>query len=226
MYNVFEISVEVSMKKASKSYTVGLILALMLLVLSASIAVPLVWRGFYYLHINGLDLPARTGYTVEEIRGAFDEMMDFCVFQQPFGTGVLKWSQEGYLHFVDCELLFRIDFTLLAVSLAAVLLLWHMNREYEAVRFFGKGPMFWAGSLLAGLFVLIGGFAASDFDRAFVLFHTVFFPGKTNWIFDYRTDQIINILPQVVFRNYGILIVGLLFAGCIGLIFADKINRK
>ena len=209
------------MKQTSKLYTFALIFGWMALVLSASVAVPLLWRGFYYLHINGLDLPARTGYTVAEIRGAFDEMMDFCVYGQPFGTGVLKWSQEGYLHFVDCELLFRIDFTVLAVSLAAVLL-WHMGKDYEAVKIGGKGPMFWAGAILAGSFLVIAGFAALDFDRAFVLFHSLFFPGKTNWIFDYRTDQIINILPQVVFRNYGILIVGLLFAGCIGLMIAER----
>lgn len=225
MYNIASILAEVAMKKPSKTYTAMLILSLMALVLSAAIAVPLLWRGFYYLHINGLDLPGRTGFTVAEIRGAFDEMMDFCVFKQPFGTGVMKWSQDGYLHFVDCEVLFRMDFTVFAVSLAAVMLLWHMRDTYKAVTICGKGPMFWAGSVLAGAFVVIAGFAALDFDRAFVIFHSLFFPGKTNWIFDYRTDQIINVLPQVVFRNYGILIVGLLFAGCIGLILADK-KRK
>ena len=214
------------MIKASKLYTVAFIFALMALVLSAAIGVPLLWRGFYYLHINGLDLPGRTGYTVLEIREAFDEMMDFCVYGQPFGTGILKWSQEGYLHFVDCEVLFRMDFTVLAISLSAVFLLWHMGRDYEAVRFCGKGPLFWAGSVLAGAFVVIAGLAALDFDRAFVIFHSLFFPGKTNWIFDYRTDQIINVLPQVVFRNYGILIVGLLFVGCIGLMLSDRKSSK
>lgn len=214
------------MKKASKTYTIALIMALMALVLSAAIAVPLVWRGFYYLHIDALDLPARTGWSALEIREAFDEMMDYCVFGQPFGTGVLKWSQEGYAHFADCEVLFRMDFTALALSLAAVLLLVHMGRDYAVVRFGGKGPLFWAGSILSAGFVVIAGLAALDFDRAFVIFHSLFFPGKTNWIFDYRVDQIIEVLPQVVFRNYAILIVGLLFAGCAGLMLADKIYYR
>ena len=210
------------MKQTSKLYTAALILAVMALVLSAAIAVPLVWRGFYYLHINGLDLPARTGYTPEVIRQAFDEMMDFCVFGAPFGTGELKWSQDGYAHFIDCAVLFRMDFAVLAASLGLVLLLIHMKRDYEAVRFLGKGTLFWAGCIPAVSFLVIGGLAALDFDRAFVVFHSLFFPGKTNWIFDYRTDQIINILPQIVFRNYAILIVGLLFAGCLGLMIADR----
>lgn len=213
------------MKKASKAYTISLVIALMVLVLSAAIAVPLLWRGFYYLHIGGLGLPEKTGWTAVEIRNAFDEMMDYCVFRQPFGTGVLKWSEEGYAHFADCEVLFRMDFTALAIALAAVLILAHMGKEYEAVSIMGRGPMFWAGSLLSGCFVAIAGLAALDFDKAFVIFHSLFFPGKTNWIFDYRVDQIIEVLPQVVFRNYGILIVGVLFAGCIGLMLADKKHR-
>ena len=65
------------MKTASKTYTMLLIFAVAMLVLSVSVAVPLVWRGFYYLHIDALELPAETGRTVAEIRGAFDEMMDF-----------------------------------------------------------------------------------------------------------------------------------------------------
>jgi len=100
------------------------------------------------------------------------------------------------------------------------------GREYRAVPLKGKGPMFWAGGILSVSFLVIAGLAALDFDRAFVVFHSLFFPGKTNWIFDYRTDQIIEVLPQVVFRNYAILIVGLLFAGCIGLMLADRKQRS
>lgn len=210
------------MKQQSKSYTIALMIALMALTLSVAIAVPLLWRGFYYLHIDALGLPDKTGWTAEEIRYGFDEMMDYCVFHSEFGTGVMKWSEEGKAHFADCEVLFRMEFTALALSLAAALLLWSMRREYGAVSFGGRGPLFWAGSLLAGLFVVIGGLGALDFDRTFVIFHSLFFPGKSNWIFDWRVDEIILVLPQVVFRNYAILIVALLFLGCVGLMVLDK----
>ena len=74
---------------------------------------------------------------------------------------------------------------------------------------------------LGGLFLLVGGLAALDFDRAFVVFHSLFFPGKTNWLFDPRTDEIINILPEVFFRNCAILILAVLVLGCAGLIVGD-----
>jgi integral membrane protein (TIGR01906 family) len=64
---------------------------------------------------------------------------------------------------------------------------------------------------------VVGSLAAVDFDRAFVIFHKIFFPGKSNWLFDYDADQIIRVLPQDFFMNCAILIgAGLiLFSGCL-----------
>ena len=78
--------------------------------------------------------------------------------------------------------------------------------------------------LAAGL--LIGVLAALDFDRAFVLFHTVFFPGKTNWVFDWRTDPIILLLPQSFFRNCALLILGVLLLWCGALVALDLRTRR
>ena len=215
------------MRKESKLYTAAVILAVMGLVLSASVAVPLLWRGFYELHIDAMELPSKTGWSAEEIRAAFDEMMDYCVYGQTFGTGALKWSAEGYAHFRDCRVLFTLDFTVLGVSLASVWLLWLMRREYKAVRIGGRGPLFWAGSGLAGLFAAVAGLAALNFDRAFVVFHTLFFPGKTNWIFDWYADQIIRVLPQEFFRNCAILIsLGLIWMAGGILVWEGRKNKK
>ena len=72
----------------------------------------------------------------------------------------------------------------------------------------------------------VGGLAALDFDRAFVIFHRVFFPGKENWIFDWQTDPIILFLPQDFFRNCAILILLLLLVWCGALIAADVWAKK
>ena len=65
-----------------------------------------------------------------------------------------------------------------------------------------------------------------DFDRAFVVFHALFFPGKTNWLFDPNEDQIINILPQEFFRSCAILIFGILLVGCAALIAFDLARKR
>jgi len=76
------------------------------------------------------------------------------------------------------------------------------------------------------VFAAVGALAAADFDRAFVIFHSLFFPGKGNWLFDPAKDQIINILPQTFFMNCAILILILLLLGCLALILWDVLPRR
>ena len=73
--------------RSSKLATAALTVILALLVLSASIAVPILFRPFYYIQIDALRLPERTGWPEEVIREAYDEVLDFCVLGTPFGTG-------------------------------------------------------------------------------------------------------------------------------------------
>ena len=76
------------------------------------------------------------------------------------------------------------------------------------------------------VFLAVGALAATDFDRAFVIFHSIFFPGKTNWIFDWRTDPIILLLPEDFFRNCAILVLVLLVFWCAVLIAADLLAGR
>jgi integral membrane protein (TIGR01906 family) len=116
----------------------------------------------------------------------------------------------------------------LAVSAAAliVLLVLCHYKHWRPAPLLGRSFRFWAGAGLGGLFLLIGCFAALDFNRAFRVFHTLFFPGKTNWVFDPSVDQIITILPEAFFRNCAILILGILILGCAALISSDFVRTK
>lgn len=202
--------------------------ALALAVLAGSIAVPILFRPFYYLQIGALELPRQTGWSYEEIRRAYDEVLDFCVLNRPFGAGGLAWSESGRSHFADVQKLFWLDFAVLGASLAAAagLLLLHQSKRLVFYRFLGLGPGFWAGSLAAALVIAVGGLAALDFDRAFTVFHTLFFPGKDNWIFDPAADQIILVMPEVFFRNCALLIGGVLLAMCTALVSGGLLRRR
>lgn len=217
------------MKKTSKPLSILLAAMMALVLLTGAIAVPILCRPFYYAHIGPLRLEERTGLTRDEIKTAYSEMLDYCLGAEEFSTGVLQWSESGKSHFTDVRGLFLLDLRVLAVSLALLaglgLLIW--RGRIRPAPLLGRGPAFWAGAGLGGAFLLIGGLAARDFDRAFVLFHALFFPGKDNWLFDPRADQIINILPQEFFRNCAILILAILVAGCAALIAFDLLkNRK
>ena len=119
--------------------------------------------------------------------------------------------------------LFLLDLRVLGVSLGllAAALLYARFTGRTPARPWGRGPGFWAGAGLGGAFLLVGALAALDFNRAFVVFHVLFFPGKDNWLFDPAEDPIINILPQEFFRNCALLILALLVLGCAALILLD-----
>lgn len=210
------------MKQSKFLCTVIAVLAAAAL-LTASIAAPILCRPFYYAHIGPLRLEERTGLTREEITTAFDEMLDYCLGGSEFSTGVLKWSEEGKAHFTDVRGLFLLDLRVLGVSLGllAAVLLYARFTGRTPVRPRGRGPGFWAGAGLGGAFLLVGALAALDFNRAFVVFHALFFPGKDNWLFDPAEDPIINILPQEFFRDCALLILALLVLGCAALVLLD-----
>ena len=214
--------------KDSKSFSVFLAIALALVLLTGSIAVPILCRPFYYAQIGPLGLEASTGLTEEQIKTAYDEMLDYCQGGEEFSTGVLRWSESGKSHFTDVRFLFQLDLQVLVCTLALVTasLLFIRRGRHRPALLLGRGPGFWAGVGLGGLFLLVGALAALDFDRAFVVFHALFFPGKDNWLFDPAQDQIINILPQEFFRSCAILILGLLMAGCAALIAFDLTRKR
>ena len=208
--------------KQSKILSVLLAVLMACLVLSSSVAVPILCRPFYYAHIGPLGLVQATGLTEEAIRQAYDEMLDFCLGAPEFSTGALSWSQSGRDHFADVRVLFLLDLAVLALS-AALLLLWFLlGRRMGLVPrpLLGRGPGFWAAAGLGIVFAVVGLLASLDFERAFVVFHALFFPGKDNWLFDPAVDQIILILPEVFFRNCALLIGGLILLWCAILIAA------
>lgn len=198
-----------------KLLSAALILSLALFAISAGIAAPILSRGFYRAHVKALNLPDQTGWTQEEILGAYDDVMAFLLKGHDFGTGVLKWSPDGEAHFTDVRGLFQLDLKVFVITAVASMALVLMSRKIRPYRFGNRGPSFWAGAGVLILFLLIGAWGATDFDRAFTVFHHIFFPGKTNWLFDPNTDQIILILPEVFFRNCAILAIGVILLLCV-----------
>ena len=212
--------------KQSKLLSLLLAVVSALILLTGSIAAPILCRPFYYAHIGPMALCEQTGWSEEQIKTAYNEMMDFCLGKAEFSTGDLRWSEEGRQHFIDVRQLFLLDLRVLTAAVLAlvVLLLLAALLRRRPAPLGRKHFLFWSGSGLAAVFVVVGALAATDFDRAFTVFHQLFFPGKTNWLFDPDTDEIIRILPQDFFMHCAILILVLLLLGCV--IFLLQKPRK
>ena len=182
-----------------------------LFLLTVSIGLPIYIRPFYYAHIGAYDLEGLSGYSEAQIREAYDEVLDYLTLPgREFGTGELPQSPEGKAHFEDCKVLFDLNASILLISGAILAVLFFMRKRWGAYRLGKHSALLWAAVLSLTAPIMIGCLAALDFDRAFVIFHSIFFPGKTNWVFDWYRDPIIRVLPQDFFRNCAILIgVGL-----------------
>lgn len=214
--------------KDSRLLTILYAVLLGIFILSGAVAVVILFRPFYYAHIGWLDLPGETGISAAHIKEAYNEMLDYCIGRSgAFSVGVFPFSESGAQHFKDVRVLFQLDLVLALVSALALAVtgLAARLRKVTAYRFRGLGPRFWSAASVLTVFVVIGGLASRNFDRAFTVFHHLFFPGKDNWLFDSATDPIIDVLPQVFFQNCAILILTIVLAVCLCFIVLDVRKR-
>ena len=197
------------------------------LLLTAAIGLPIYIRPFYYAHIGACDLERISGYQEAEIRAAYDEVLDYLTLPgREFGTGVMPHSADGKAHFEDCKGLFDLNASILLGSGLTLAVLFLMRKRWGPYRLGKRSAAFWAAVLSVTAPMIIGTLAAIDFDRAFVVFHSIFFPGKTNWVFDWYADPIIRVMPQEFFRNCAILIGGGLITMAGGILIWEKTKRK
>lgn len=200
-----------------------------LLVITGSIALPIYIRPFYYCQIDPLGIPAATGFDKQTIMDAYDEVLDYLTLpNRKFGTGVFPHSAEGASHFADCKVLFDLNAAVLLVSLLGVVVLALLLRHSVFTLHHPRGlhPATVCGGSILLAFAVVGGLAALNFDRAFEVFHAVFFPGKDNWLFDYRTDAIIMAMPQEFFMNCALLILSSVVVWSLALIIFGICRRK
>lgn len=217
----------------NKLLTVLLYFLAALLVITGSIALPVYVRPFYYLQIEPLGIPAVTGYDKQTVMDAYNEVLDYLTLpNREFGTGVFLHSAEGAAHFADCKVLFDLNAVVLLVSLFGVVLLAILRRRGTFVLHHPRGrhPATLCGGGILLTFAAVGGLAALNFDRAFAVFHAVFFPGKDNWQFNVRTDAIILAMPQEFFRNCAVLILSSVVLWSLALLafglYRQKCNRE
>ncbi len=213
----------------NKLFTALFIVALSLFIITFSIGLPIYCRFFYYLQINALDLPKITGYSFEQIKGAYDQVLNYLTLpNRPFGTGVFYYSQEGASHFADCKKLFNLNLIVLITSSAVLILTFILKKTgwITLCRPFKMHPAFVSAISILALILIIAIFAVIDFTSVFIVFHLIFFPNKTNWQFDARETEIIKALPEQFFMNCAILIGISILTFCLSIIIVQVVKRK
>lgn len=211
-------------QKQNRVWAILLAVAVFFFIFTASIGLPIYIRPFYYAHIEALDLPGVSGFTADQIVEAYDMVLNYLTLPgREFGTGVMACSERAADHFRDCKVLFDLNAWILLVSAATILVLLILRRLTAVDLNIGsRSGAFWGALSAVGVPLVIGALAALDFNRAFVIFHSILFPGKDNWLFSWWDDQIIRVLPQQFFMNCAILIGAGILILSLGILAATR----
>ena len=207
------------------------VIAVMLFAVSFSAFIPCYFKGFYTPWVNWLDIPTTSGYSVDKILYAYSNVLDFIWRGAEFNPGI-PMTESGIDHFRDCIPLFWMQLWFMLGSFI-YLVVYFVLLSLDKIKpiKWGKLPLYaYGGIFLIGLLAVLGIWAAISFDSLFTVFHTVFFPGKENWVFDPRYDKLILILPEQYFLVCAVFIISLaviisvlfILLGC----FSNKIFKK
>ena len=200
-----------SRRRLKNALQVLLALMLVLLFISASVFAVLAFRPLYYMDVDRFNIPASARMTREEIIENYDALIDYNL---PLTDGelvfpTLTMSEHGRQHFAEVKDIFDafkiMGLILLPLCAVGIALFAKMKERFYL--------------LLTAIFsvalpAVVGGLLALNWDRAFVLFHKLFF-NNDYWLFDPRTDPVITILPDGFFLHCAVAIIALvlLFGG-------------
>ncbi len=216
-------------KSLSIAYTVLFAVAIFVFIITFSIGLPIYCRFFYYLQIEPLGILENTGYDYQTIKSSYDAVLDFLTLPGvPFSAGVFKYSESGASHFYDCKVLFNLNAIALAISTVIIIvgIILDKSKKFTLLRWKGFHPAFYSAVGIFVFFLILIGLVSINFSMAFTVFHKIFFPGKDNWTFDPRFDEIINALPEQFFLNCAILIGASIILISLCIIVFSILSRK
>ena len=194
-----------------------------LFIISASAVFTLNFRPLYYHDISSLNIEETSGYSENVIRENYDALIDYnSVFHRGSLDLSLPMSREGRIHFQDVKRIFDVLQILCVLSLIGSLTL-GIRAWKQGYRGFLKS----AAVLSVFLPVIAGMLIAFNWDNAFILFHELMF-SNDYWLFDERTDPVINILPDEFFLHCALLIILLILSASLimGLIYLRQKKRR
>ena len=203
--------------------------ALVVLILTFSIALPIYLRFFYYLQIDGLSLPYYSGYTFEEIKTAYDQMLNYLTLPSgTFASGIIPHTATFANHMADVKALFGLNLFALIISTSIVISFLILNKKgfVKLSRPFGMSIAFTSCLSLLSIVFIIGGLCALDFNGTFNVFHHIFFAGKDDWLINPAIDPVINILPIDFFLNCALLILSSIVIICFVVIIFQVAKKK
>lgn len=122
-------------------------------------------------------------------------------------------STNGELHFYEVKRIFLYIYGItitIALFFLVLFIIKKLNKRnlslYKTLNYGANTLVCTIAMLLTAIFM--------DFSKAFIAFHKIFF-NNDYWIFDEKTDPIIKVLPEEVFKLYALVVIVLIIASII-----------
>ena len=162
--------------------------------------------------------------TLAQMQANYDRIIEYSLFPwvRELHLETLPMSDAGAQHFAEAKDIFQlfVQGGLLALVVAVVLGSW-LWRRHRSTGFLTAGAII---ALVTPLMLAVP--LAIDFDRAFVVFHEIAFDNEL-WIFDPRTDPIIDYLPEALFmRNAFAILVVMIVLSVAAIMVGRRLRRR
>lgn len=162
--------------------------------------------------------------TMAQMQANYDRIIEYSLFPwvRELHLETLPMSDAGAQHFAEAKDIFQlfVQGGLLALVVAVVLGSW-LWRRHRSTGFLTAGAII---ALVTPLMLAVP--LAIDFDRAFVVFHEIAFDNEL-WIFDPRTDPIIDYLPEALFmRNAFAILVVMIVLSVAAILVGRRLRRR
>ena len=162
--------------------------------------------------------------TMAQMQANYDRIIEYSLFPwaRELHLETLPMSDAGAQHFAEAKDIFQlfVQGGLLALVVAVVLGSW-LWRRHRSTGFLTAGAII---ALVTPLMLAVP--LAIDFDRAFVVFHEIAFDNEL-WIFDPRTDPIIDYLPEALFmRNAFAILVVMIVLSVAAIMVGRRLRRR
>ncbi len=180
-------------------------LAIFLFIICFAVVLTLNFKPLYYMNIDSLDLPEKTGYSREIIVENYDRLIDYnSIFNfSELEFDSIAMSPEGKIHFEEVKVIFVGIQVIMIVSAIASIIGIFLKVKNKNLNFL----------LLSSIFTItipsvLGALIAFNWQWFFITFHEIAF-NNDYWIFDPSKDPIITILPNSFFMQCAIMIVSI-----------------
>lgn len=183
---------------------------LALFIISFAVCLTVFFKPIYYLDIDLLNITELTDLTKEALIKNYNILIDY---QSIFYQGELTlpdfiMSTTGRIHFEEVKRIFEvIQYLCMITGIVSAFMIYqnYKQKEYRYLKL--------TSILTIAIPSIIGLLASIDFDKAFVIFHKIFF-NNDYWIFDITSDPVILALPQDFFMHCFMMII------CVILVFS------